>query len=1178
MKSNPESYFEKWREFALSSRAVNNRKTVYLIITILLIGGLSAYKNMPRESFPQIQVPEIYVNVPYPGNSPEIITDKIIKPFEKELNKLKGVENISSTAIQDFGIVKIEFDFGVTPKEAKRAVEEALSDARSTKTFAQNLPVEPTIQEIDVNEFPIININLSGEYPVDILKQKADLLKDKIESIAEINAVDIRGVQEKKVKIEIRKFDAESKRISFNDIETAIQSENTTVGAGNLKIDGIDNFLIIEGKFKNYLDLNNLVIKHENQDNVYLRDVADVSFTDADTTSYARQNNQPVVMLDVKKRAGSNIINAIDQIKVVVESLQKTFPKNMKLTYTNDQSIMIRSQISNLENSIVFGVILVVFVLLFFLGLRNALFVGIAIPFSMFLSFILLNAAGVSLNIMVLFSLVLALGMLVDNGIVVVENVYRLMDEGLSPIEATKKGIGEVAWPIIASTATTLAAFVPLALWPGIIGEFMQYLPITLMIVLGSSLFVALVITPVLLAVLMRVEEKKRTIKKVLRFSILLILLGLVFNFLSFNSFGNLCIITGLLIIINKTLLAPGTVWFQNKFLPKLETYYQKFLGWVLHKKRPVWVILSTFFTLFLSFVLTGLFPPKVLFFPENQPNYINVFVELPVGTNITQTNATTLEIKKAIDNALNTPIDNNDTLTYLDAVDIEIAEEKEIKTPFVESIIEQVGKGTSDPNSGPSFGETPNKSRITVSFCEFSHRKGLNTSDVKQLLEKTLMGNFHADITIIVDKEQSGPPQKPPINIEITGSENYGELTRKAESVQQFLIKKNISGIQKLKLDVEVNKAEIQININREYAKRVGLSTGQIAQSIRTSLFGKDVSTYNYNEEDYDVNIRFNNKDRNSISSILQQKIMFMNNMGKKLSIPISSVVKNVKIINKHAAVIRKNQKNTVTVFTGVQEGFNPNEVTAVVKNHLETYAESDDGKAFFDDGFNYKFTGQMEDQEKELAFLSSALLFAVFLILLILVTQFNAFSSPIIILSSVVLSLAGVFLGIVISRNDFVIIMTMIGIISLAGIVVNNAIVLVDYTNLIRKRKRKELGLSNFDIIDHEDFKFSVIEGGKTRLRPVLLTAVTTILGLFPLASGLNINFFTFISDWDPQVFFGGDNVIFFKPMSLAIIYGLTFATFLTLVVVPIMYYCLYRFKLYLFKKMNWKLTIEL
>ena len=1158
--------------------AVNNRKTIYLIITILIIGGLSAYKNMPRESFPQIQVPEIYVNVPYPGNSPEIITDKIIKPFEKELNKLKGIENISSTAIQDFGIVKIEFDFGITPKEAKRAVEEALSDARSTKTFAQDLPVEPTIQEIDVNEFPIININLSGKYPVDILKQKAELLKDKIESIAEINAVDIRGVQEKKVKIEIRKFDAESKRVSFGDIESAIQSENTTIGAGNLKIDGIDNFLIIEGKFKNYMDLEDLVIKHENQDNVYLRDVADISFTDADTTSYARQNNQPVVMLDVKKRAGANIINAIDQIKVVVEDLQKSFPKNMKLTYTNDQSIMIRSQISNLENSIVFGVILVVFVLLFFLGLRNALFVGIAIPFSMFLSFILLNAAGVSLNIMVLFSLVLALGMLVDNGIVVVENVYRLMDEGLSAIEATKKGIGEVAWPIIASTATTLAAFVPLALWPGIIGEFMQYLPITLMIVLGSSLFVALVITPVLLAVLMRVEEEKRNRKKVLKVFMAFVLLGIVLNLLSINGLGNLCVITGILILINGTLLAPGTLWFQNTFLPKLETYYQKLLNWMLYKKRPIWVVLGTFFTLFLSFVLTAVFPPKVLFFPENQPNYINVFVELPVGTNIAQTNATTLEIKKAIDNALNSPIDNSDTLTYLDAADIEIIEKKTISTPFVESIIEQVGKGTSDPNSGPSYGETPNKSRITISFCEFSHRKGLNTSKVKQLIEKVLIGNFHADITIIVDKEQSGPPQKPPVNIEITGSENYGDLTRKAESIQQFLIKKNISGIQKLKLDVEVNKAEIQININREYAKRVGLSTGQIAQSIRTSLFGKDVSTYNYNEEDYDINIRFNNKDRNSMSSILQQKIMFMNNMGKKLSIPISAVVKDIKIINKHAAVIRKNQKNTVTVFTGVQEGYNPNEVTAVVKKHLEDFDDSKQGQLFLAEGFKYKFTGQMEDQEKELAFLSTALLFAVFLILLILVTQFNAFSSPIIILSSVVLSLAGVFLGIVISRNDFVIIMTMIGIISLAGIVVNNAIVLVDYTNLIRKRKRKEIGLSSDDLIPHEDFKLSVIEGGKTRLRPVLLTAITTILGLFPLASGMNINFFTLVISWDPQIFFGGDNVIFFKPMSLAIIYGLTFATFLTLVVVPIMYYCLYRFKVALYKKMNWSIKIEL
>jgi len=1169
---------KKWKEFALSSAAVNNRKTVYLLIIILLLGGVSAYKNMPRESFPQIQVPEIYVNIPYPGNSPEIITDKIIKPFEKELNKLKGIEKITSTATQDFGVLKIEFDFAITPKDAKRAVEEALSDARSTKTFAQDLTIEPTIQEIDVNEFPIININLSGEYPVDILKEKADLIKDRLESISEINAVDIRGVQEKKVKIEIRKFDAESKRISFGDIESAIQSENTTIGAGNLQIDGIDNFIIIDGKFKDFKELNNLVVKHENNDNVYLRDVADISFSDSDTTSYARQNGQPVVMLDIKKRAGENIINAIDKLKIVVGNLKRQFPADMKLTYTNDQSVMIRSQVSNLENSIVFGVILVVFVLLFFLGLRNALFVGIAIPFSMFLSFILLNSAGVSLNIMVLFSLVLALGMLVDNGIVVVENVYRLMDEGLNAFEATKKGIGEVAWPIIASTATTLAAFVPLALWPGIIGEFMQYLPITLMIVLGSSLFVALVITPVLLAILMKIDNGKRNIKSTLKYFAALIVSGTIAILSGYNSFGNLSIITAIIVVLNGFLFIPGTAWFQNKFLPKLESGYQKFLKWVLYKKRPIWIITGTFFTLILSFILTGIFPPKVLFFPENQPNYINVFVELPVGTNISKTNVATKEIKKEITKILSLPISEKDSTTYLQAADIELINNKTVKTPFVESVIEQVGKGTSDPNSGPSFGETPHKARITVSFCEFSHRKGLNTSTVKSLIEQTLKDKFHADITIVVDKEQSGPPQQPPVNIEITGSQDYSALTQKAEMLQQYLIKKNIEGIQKLKLDVEVNKAEIQIDINREYAKRVGVSTRQIAQSIRTSLFGKDVSTYNFNDDDYDINIRFSEADRQDVSSILEQKVMFMNNRGVKLSIPISSVVNNIKEINKYAAVIRKNQNNTITIFTGVQEGYNANEIIAVVKKHLADFGTSSEGISFAKQGYSYKFTGQMEDQEKELAFLSSALLFAVFLILLILVSQFNAFSSPVIILSSVVLSLAGVFLGIVISRNDFVIIMTMIGIISLAGIVVNNAIVLVDYTNLIRKRKRKELGLGSLDLISHTDFKSAVIEGGRTRLRPVLLTAITTILGLFPLASGLNINFFTLVSDWDPQIFFGGDNVIFFKPMSLAIIYGLTFATFLTLVVVPIMYYTIYRFKIWLFNKFNWAIKIEL
>jgi multidrug efflux pump subunit AcrB len=1170
---------KKWREFGLSSTAIGNRKTIYLLIIVLLTAGTSAYINMPRESFPEVQIPTIYVNIPYPGNSPEIIEEKIIKPFENELNTITGIEKISSTAIQDFATLEIEFDFKISPKDGKRYVEEALTDARANKNFAQDLPLEPTIQEMDVNEFPIININLSGDYPVAFLKLKAEYLKDLIEGVPEINAVEIRGVQDKKVKIEIRKFDAEAKQVSFSDVESALQSENITTGAGNIQIDGIDHFVIIEGKYQDYELINDLVVKHEDSKNIYLRDIATVSFGDTDTTSFARQNGSPVVMLDVKKRGGANIIKAIDQIKEIIrEARDKHIPKDIDITYTNDQSIKIRSQISNLENSIIFGVILVVGVLLFFLGFRNALFVGVAIPLSMFISFLLLNLAGVSLNIMVLFSLVLALGMLVDNGIVVVENVYRLMDGGMGRFEATKKGVGEVAWPIIASTATTLAAFIPLALWPGIMGEFMQYLPITLMIVLGSSLMVALVINPVLIAVLMKTEQPEPNKKKSLISFAVLSSISVIMYLLKILWLGNILFLIGFLILLYNFFLNPATKKFQASFLPLLEKYYQQFLYAVMIGKRPRYVILGTFLILVLSIFMIAVFPPKVLFFPDNQPNYLNVFVELPVGTNINKTNAKALEVKSIIDSVLHSPISKNNTDSYYSVYNTNKVSNGNNRiterVPFIESVIEQVGKGTSDPMQGPSYGETPNKARITVSFCEFSHRKGINTSKVKKEIELSLMNRFNSDVKIVVDKEKNGPPQEPPINIEITGSENFESLIAESNKIRQYLDTLNIPGIQKLKLNVDLNKAEIKIKINREYAKRAGLSTGQISSTIRTALFGKDVSTYTKGDENFDINIRFDDKNRGGLSSILDHKIMFMNNRGKKLKIPISAVVENIDIVYKHNAIKRQDLTNMVTIFSGVREGYNPNELVEIVKEKIDAYLLTSNGVNFIKKGFEYEFTGQIKDQEKEMSFLSTALLIALFLIMLILVTQFNSFSTPFIILFSVLLSLSGVFFGIVIARNDFVIIMTMIGIISLAGIVVNNAIVLVDYTNLLRKRKRKELDLEETERLPIEEVKKAIILGGKRRLRPVLLTAITTILGLLPLALGLNINFITLITNLDAQLFFGGDNVIFFGPMSLTIIYGLTFATFLTLIAVPVMYYFIYKFKLWVYDRFNWTL----
>ncbi len=1160
----------KFKEFALTTAAVKNRKSVYLILTMIIIGGISAYQSMPREAFPEIQVPNIFVSIPYPGNSPDIIEDKIIKPFEKELNTIVGIDKIKATAMQDFALIVVEFDFEVKPDDAKKKVEDALTDARASKDFAQDLPVNPSVAKMDVNEMPILNINISGNYPVQYLKDKAEYLKDKIESLSEINKADIRGVQEQKLKIAIRKFDAEARGVSYRDIEGAIRNDNITMGAGNLKIDGIDHFVMLDNKFKSADELLDLIVKHEGTNDVRLYEIADVSFGDADTTSFARQEGNPVVMIDVKKRSGVNIIEAVNKVKKIVNDAWGTeIPKkSISITLTNDFSSKISSQVSNLENSIIFGVLLVVGVLLFFLGLRNALYVGIAIPLSMFMSFLLLNMVGVTLNVMVLFSLVLALGMLVDNGIVVIENIYRLMEEeGFTPMQASIKGVGEVAWPIIASTATTLAAFIPLALWPGIMGEFMFYLPVTLMIVLGSSLFVALVINPVLTTVSMKLEQTAPKPMRVFIYAAVLVGIAVMGFMAKNNSIGNLGIVAALFVVLNAFVLIPLAIGFQNKVLPLLEGAYKATLGFLMKGKRPYLTVFMSFVVLVASFALVALFPPKIEFFPINQPNYFNVFISHPKGTDIHITNETSKEVATIINRVL-------EEKGYRDVFDVTSVKQEDGSIlqdtiPLVSSIIEQVGKGTSDDKIGPAGGDTPHKAKITVTFCEFSHRKGVNTSQVLKEVEDALRSWPFADVSINIAKEQNGPPQEPPVNIEIRGSSDYSKLVVIAEQIRHYLFAEKIEGIQEVQANVKADKAEIHIELDRAYLRASGMSSGQVASAIRTSLFGKDISTFEIKDDSYDINMRAGHEFRGNIDALLDQKISFMNNRGQKMNIPIRSVVKDISTVYNNSTIERLNLENVVTVYSEVMEGYNANEIVDVVKEKMEAFDETPYGKELKEMGISYKFTGKLEQQNKEMAFLSKALLVAIFLILLIIVAQFNSFSTPIIILSAVVLSLAGVFLGIVISQDLFVIMMTMIGIISLAGIVVNNAIVLVDYTNLTLERRKAALGLSESEKLPIEEVKNGIIHAGKTRLRPVLLTAITTVLGLFPLAIGMNINFFTLFSDYDAQIFFGGDNALFFGPMSWAIIYGLSFATFLTLLVVPSMYYMMYRIKGALVKK---------
>ncbi len=1156
--NNIQPKVEKLKEFGLSTWATLNKTTVLVITTIIVISGLYAYIDVPKESFPEVTVPQIYVGTAAPGNSPTDVEKLITRPLEKEINTITGVDEIVSVSTQGYSAIDIKFTFDVTPEEALRKVKDKVDKAKSDPDFPKDLPADPNVFELNFTELmPVMNINLSGDFSLDDLKDYAEILEERIEALPEISKVDIRGVMDKEVEIQVDYLKAEAMQVSFNDIASAIQQENLSISGGDILVDEFKRTLQIVGEFRSMADVENVVVKSENQNTIYLRDIATVQFKEKEKESFAREYMRPVITLDIIKRSGKNLIAASDKINAIIEEAKKNdLPESLSLTITNDQSDQIRTQVDELQNSIIFGVILVVGILLFFLGLRNALFVGIAIPLSMFMSFMILYALGITFNVMVLFSLVLALGMLVDNGIVVVENVYRLMDEkGMSALQASRYGVGEVAWPIIASTATTLAAFIPLAFWPGLMGEFMKYLPITLIIVLSSSLFVALVINPVFTALYMRVGLDKTNYRRVNLVSGSLTLIGLLFvagSYLAQGAdgsdplgglrvFGNILLVAGILGFLNAYVLAPATLRFQNDFLPRLENAYERFLNWVLAGRRPWFFFFGTGLLFFVSIVLMGAFTPKVEFFPSNEPQYLNIFIEKPIGTSIEATNAVALEIERRVIDVLNS-----------DQFKAEDPKTGETTTFLVNSVIGQVGNGTSDPNQGPQLGNTPHKARITVSFVPFQDRRGLSTNDVMNAIREELKNYPEAEV--VVTKNENGPPQGPPINIEIKG-DDYDSVLFYATGLKRFIEARRMAGIEELKLDVNKAKPEMPITIDREKARRYGLSTYQVGDAIRTALFGREVSTYKDGEDDYEINIRFNDDYRNNADALMNQKITFRDPAnGRIKQVPISAVATFDKS-NTFSAVKRIDLDRVITIQSNVLEGYNANEIVATLKNELMNFEVPN--------SITFEFTGQQEEQAEQMSFLTKALMIALFMIFLIIVAQFNSTSTPFIIGFSVFFSMIGVLLGLVIFQMDFVILMTMIGIISLAGVVVNNAIVLIDYTNLIRERKKAELNMDDAAHLEFAEVETAIVQGGKTRLRPVLLTAITTVLGLLPLAIGLNIDFVGFMYDYDPKFYIGGDNNVFWKPMSWAIIFGLTFATFLTLVIVPVMYWYLARAK---------------
>ncbi|WP_143960499.1 efflux RND transporter permease subunit [Litoribacter populi] len=1108
------------REFGLSTLSVDNRTSVVILTLIIAFLGMYAYRTMPKESFPEIVIPTVYVGTVYPGNSPVDMENLITRPIEKELKSINNVKDISSTSIQDFSSIVVEFNPNVDISKALQDVKDAVDKSKSE--LPTDLDRDPDVIEINTSDFPIMNVNISGNYTEEELKKFGEYLEDEIEKLPEISKAELRGIVEREIRIDADIYKMEALGVSFTDISDAVQGENVTISGGNILSGEFRRSLRITGEFKDPYELLDIIVKTENNKIVYLRDVAAVNDTFKERESYARSNKMPVVTVNVVKRSGQNLLDASDKIKEIIERAQANrFPEDLEISITNDQSKDTRSQVDNLENSIISGVILVVLVLMFFLGFRNALFVGIAIPLSMFISFLVLNSLGVTLNLMVLFSLILALGMLVDNGIVVVENVYRLMQEGKSPVRAAKEGVGEVAWPIITSTATTLAAFLPLAFWDDIIGEFMKYLPITLIIVLASSLFVALVINPVLTALFMKLQNVNdiRPKKRPLVIALILFTLAIISYMIGWLATGSLLLLAALLTIFNIFVMRKAIKWFQTVFLVKLEDMYERTLVYALGGKKPYLFFFGTVMLLFLSLVLLAIRAPKVLFFPDNQPSLVNIFIENPIGTDIEATN----EFASRMEDDLADIFSNYEEI--------------------IESVITQVGEGAGD-DQGPSMASTPHKAKITIGFVEYQFRNGVNTNTIMEEIRDLAEG--YPGVQITVDKQRNGPPVGRPINIETSG-ENLDDLITFVNSMREFIADGNIEGIEELKTDLELGNPELVVNINRERARRFGLSTSQIANELRTALFGLEVSKYKEGEDDYPIQLRLADEFRYDINSLMNKKINFRDKFGNQSEIPIASVAE-IEYSSTYGSVKRKDLDRVITLYSNVNEGYNPTEINDRIKTMLRDYE--------IPEGISVRFTGEQEEQEKSAEFLTRALMISVSLIFLIIVAQFNSVTTPFIIMASVVLSTIGVFLGLVIFNMDFVIIMTGIGIISLAGVVVNNAIVLIDYTNLVRERKREELGLEEDEFLPYNEILSSIVIGGKTRLRPVLLTAVTTVLGLIPLALGMNINFGSLLTTFDPEFYIGGDNADFWGPMAWTVIFGLTFATFLTLVIVPVMY----------------------
>lgn len=1245
--------------------SINNRTGIIVLTLLLIVAGAVSYITIPKEANPSVEIPMYIITTVYPGIGPSDMESLVTQPLERELQGITGVDEIRSTTLEGVSTIVVEFGLDVPLIEASQRVRERVDLARN------ELPVDaedPFITEVDIDDFPIMTINLAADYPLSRLTDVAGRLQDILETVGGVREVNLIGGIEREVQVDVNLAAIKSHNVSFNQIIGAIQGQNLTIPGGTVDVNQLEFLLRVSGEFTDPRQIEDLVISpgagdrsnpNPNPGVIYIRDLADVIFGFEDRQSYSRLtiwqevddfgNLHPVpdsevvenqvVSLNILSRPGANILNTAEGVNRALDEF--AFPAGTQILITGDQSDNIHTLITDLENSIISGMIFVILVLVFFLGARNALLVGTAVPLSILVGFIVFQLSGQTVNFIILFSLIIALGLLVDNSIVVVENIYRYLEQGYERFEAARRATSEVGYALIASTLTLVGAFAPMLFWPGIIGQFMGYLPMTLIIVLICSLFVALGIYPVLTALMAKLDAGEKVERGklgkwvgVCLLSLTALIIGIINPITLF-----VAVIAALAIyLLYRFIIEPASLRFTSATLPRIVTGYQAFLSWmlkrdysvrysmarntlslgsftmgilflifggllstvsqtagyillapgalflglgilgiVIHTVETIYIgrknsiitgfvltviilaisgvnllggtaieirVLATLLTLPAVIILIGLLgllrrkttpliltdhrallvnstfgvlfliiggftaiPTGVTFFPEGEPGQLVVNIEGPIGMNIDASNSMVRKIQNRVDD-------------FLEA------------NPESKANVENVLVNVGISGGGPFGGGMPRAelSRMTINMVDFGDRSERSSRTLAKIRDQ--LQNI-PDALIQIEAEQQGPPTGPPVNIEISG-EDFSEIQRITREINSTLREASqtnrIPGLVDVRDNISGGLPEYRILINHERAIRSGLSLADIAQTIRIAMNGIEAGSYRDGEDEYDIRVRLRKEDRDELESL--ENLALTNASGNQ--IPLVTVADFVEGSGL-GSITRLNMRRTATVEAQVSPGFSPNQVLAEVREMLSEY------RAGLPAGYSMEYTGESQEQDESFGFLTTALGVGLALIFLVMLVKFNSLRAPFIILIAVGLSLTGVFAGLMLTRTAFSL-MTFIGIISLAGIVCINNIVLVDYI-----KQLLEQGKSKTD---------AIVQAGGIRFRPVVLTALTTILGLVPLTFGINIDFVGLFTNLDPDFQFGSENTLFWGPMGIAIISGLTFATFLTLVIVPVLY----------------------